>query len=183
MAEEPLPGDRLVRGVGLGVMAVCALVCLSGVYAGVVIVKGPRGLEIAAAMLPAAASCALMLIDGYDLWFRGRTFSENRVALIHLGVVLGFIVGSVFAFVAKLHPVALLIPAPAFLVYLFTVKRPPRPAAHGGSASAARAKGSKVSGAARGNGKAPNGKAAVRSAASPGAAASSRQRRGGKKRR
>jgi hypothetical protein len=160
------PGIRAGQALGLTVFLATA-VFLTAVFitrAGVMFVS----LQTAAAAfstLCAAVAALLMLVDGADLWLRGRKMAPRTVRNLHVLVfaaVFGALVASLFGGNSLVIPILV----PSMIAYLFIARRSSAPAA----AASGRRTGS---GAAR-----------VTSGRTTGTTtAKARQRRGGKKHR
>jgi hypothetical protein len=160
------PGIRVGQALGLTVFLATALF-LTAIFitrAGLMF----DSLQTAAAAfstLCAAVAAFLMLIDGADLWLRGRRMGPRTLRNLHAVVfaaVCAALVASLFGGNSLVIPILV----PSMIAYLFIARRRPAPA---GAAAGGR-RGLGVARAASGS---PAGTTTAKA----------RQRRGGKKRR
>jgi len=115
--------------------------------------------------LSAAVAAFAMLIDGVDLWVRGRKMTPYSVKMFRSMIFVAVLVALLTSLVGG-NSLMVVILAPSMVVYLFIARRP------GGSYAAATARGG-----SRSAGSAP------RSSRSGSSSSKSRQRKGGKRHR
>jgi hypothetical protein len=157
------PGIRAGQALGLTVFLATAvfLTALFVARAGLLF-DSARTAAAAFSTLCAAAAAVFMLIDGADLWLRGRKMAPRTVRNLHVLVfaaVFGALVASLFGGNSLVIPILV----PSMIAYLFIARRP--------SLGAPALSGTR--GGAAGRGRPGPG----------GTSAKPRQRRGGKKRR
>ena len=115
--------------------------------------------------LSAAVAAFAMLLDGVDLWVRGRKMTPNSVKMFRSLIFVAVLVALLTSLVGD-DSLMVFILAPSTVIYLFIARRP------GGSYAAATARGG-----SRSAGSAP------RSSRTGSSSSRSRQRKGGKKHR
>jgi hypothetical protein len=160
--ERPPFRRRLSRSLGLTILLVTAGYCMVRAFA--FLANDPASTWRRAGATLALTLCAVaataMLADTFDLWVRGRRFSDFSVrmtrSLVFVCVLLALTVSLIVG-----GPGLLIVFSPALIIYLF-VARQPDP-----SRAAAPAAGG------RGGAPGPSSRSAPRS----------RQRRGGRKRK
>jgi len=146
MRQDLTAGQRVLRSAGLTILLMTALVCglLAYTYATGSQFGGWRQPLVVLSLLLAAVAAFVMMIDSFDLWMLGRRITAFSVRMVHSLVFVAILAAVALGIITK-TPGLLLLMAPALIIYLFTVMKPPPasrpgPARGGGRAQPGRQK-------------------------------------------
>jgi hypothetical protein len=168
-----VPQQPAQRGIRTGQAVGLAVFLVSAIFLGAIFVTGLgtsldslQRTAVSLSTLSAAVAASAMLVDGVDLWVRGRRLSPSGVRIVRSLIFVAVLVALLTSLVGG-NSLMVLILAPSMVVYLFMARRSPT-----GSYAAATARGGSRSGGV------PS-----RSSRTGSSTSKSRQRKGGKKHR
>jgi hypothetical protein len=127
--DDLSPRQKSLRSLGLTTLLVTVLVCAGLAYGFMTGDGGTRWKQLASAagLLAAAVAVAAMAFDTFDLWVRDRRITAHSVKMTRSLIFVAMLAAAVLS-VAAGTPFFFILMTPALLIYLLgVVRRRPAP--------------------------------------------------------